>query len=71
VEYAEFADVVAARDVATLEAAKTSDTKKSVRSSGWLRHSAASGLHQLSLIFEAAADDLEGAGRPALSAIGN
>ncbi len=70
-EYAEFADSVAAANVASIEVAEISDAKKSVRSGDWLRHSAALGLHQLSLLLEAAAGEVEGVGRPALSAIGN
>jgi hypothetical protein len=68
-DYAELADRAIARNVATIETAGTSDAKISVRSSGWLRHSAASSLHQLSLMLEAAAAELDGAGRPTLSAV--
>jgi hypothetical protein len=68
-DYPDFADRAIARNVATDEAAGTSDAKIGVRSSGWLRHSAALSLHQLSLILEAAAAELNGAGRPALSAV--
>jgi hypothetical protein len=68
-DYSEFADRTIAGNVATIEAARTSDAKMSVRSSGWLRHSAASSLHQLSLMLEAAAAEIDGAGRPTLSAV--
>ncbi len=70
-DYAEFADLVASRNVATDGAAETSGAKKGVRSGDWLRHSAASGLHRLSLILDAAAGELESASGPELSAIGN
>ena len=66
-EYAEFADRASVRDVATIDATGTSDTKSSVRSSDWLRHSAASSLHQLSLILQAAAVELESTDRAVLS----
>jgi hypothetical protein len=69
VEYAEFADRAVARNVATIEATGTSDANKSVRSSTWLRHSAASSLHQLSLFLDAAAAEIDNTSRPALSAV--
>ena len=68
-DYAEFADRGIARNVATIEATETSDANKGVRSSTWLRHSAALSLHQLSLILEAAATEINDCGRPALSAV--
>jgi hypothetical protein len=68
-DYAELADRAIARNVASNETAGTSDATMGVRSSGWLRHSAASSLHQLSLMFEAVATELDGAGRATLSAV--
>jgi hypothetical protein len=68
-EYTEFADSVMPPSVATADAAGISDASRSVRSGGWLRHSAASSFHQLSLMLEAVATELNETDRPALSAV--
>jgi hypothetical protein len=70
-EYAEFADRIARQNVASVEVAETSGSEKGVRSGDWLRHSAASGLHQLSWMLEVAAGELEGVNGTAVSVIGN
>jgi len=58
-EYVELIDRATARDSATPVAVGTSDAETSVRSSGWLRHSAASSLYQLGLFLQAAGQELE------------
>jgi len=68
-EYSEFADGAVAGASASAEMGGTLDTKNGVRSSDWLRHFAASGLYQLSLVLQAAAKEVEAPGQRALSSL--
>jgi len=68
-DYAEFVDGACGRKIANLEATRTSGDENGVRSGDWLRHSAAAGLYQMSLLLRAAAHELEGAGEETLSAV--
>jgi hypothetical protein len=58
-EYAELVDCASRRVFANVSAITTSDDEGSVRSSGWLRHSAASSLYQLGALLQAAGLELE------------
>jgi hypothetical protein len=58
-EYSELIERATGPDALTALSATTSDANEGVRSSGWLRHSAASRLYQLGLLLQAAALELE------------
>jgi hypothetical protein len=60
-EYAELIDRALADGSTSTLAKRTSERFRSVRSSGWLRHSAASSLYQLGLFLQAAGLELSGA----------
>src|SRR5207237_6614021 len=60
-EYAELIDRASRGDSASAFATRASVQRQGVRSSGWLRHSAASSLYQLGMFLQAAGEELDGA----------
>ena len=60
-EYAELINRASRADSASALATRASDRRQGVRSSGWLRHSAASSLYQLGLFLQAAGQELDAA----------
>jgi hypothetical protein len=69
-EYADFDDHLVVAPGASSSGVTVSGSKLSVRSSDWLRHSAASSLYRMSVVLRSAAEELDGLHDPALAKLG-